>query len=733
MRYLLPLALLTALVTPALAQDWKIADNPIVTRWAKDVRPDNAWPEYPRPQLVRKEWQNLNGLWNLRIGDATPRKILVPYPVESALSGVGEMVSPTTVLHYKRSFNIPAGWDKRNVLLHFGAVDWDAKVSVNGKQLAEHRGGYDPFTVDITPALNGAGEQSIEVDVTDPTDTGFAPRGKQVQKPGGIFYRPSSGIWQTVWIEPVSAMHLTDIKITPDVDHDSVRVKPTWDGTASSTLLVVYDNGKEIARGVSHKGEEVSIRIPKPKLWSPDSPFLYGLTASLLAGGPVDTVESYFGMRKISLGRDKGITKTFLNNKPIFQFGPLDQGFWPDGLYTPPNEAAMKSDLDFLKDIGCNTLRKHVKVEPDRYYYLCDKMGLLVWQDMPSGFPTVPGQNAKRNPADAQQHELELKRMIDALKNHPCIVTWVVFNEGWGQYDTERITKWTQAYDPSRLANNASGWTDKNVGDMIDMHNYPGPGMPKPEAKRASVLGEFGGLGLPVEGHMWQSKGWGYQSYKTHEELTNALLTLLANLRPLVGSGLSAAIYTQTTDVETELNGFMTYDREVVKFDRDKVRTAINKLYGPPPVVRTIVPTSESKGAPWKYTFLAPSKDWFASNFNEMGWFTGPGGFGTKETPGAIVRTDWATPDIWIRRTFNISPGIKWHNPALMVHHDEDAEIYIDGKLVITLPDYVSNYTIVPLPALANLAPGKHTLAVHCHQTDGGQYIDVGISDIEGD
>lgn len=444
------------------AEEWHMAAGPLATRWAKDVSPTNALPEYPRPQMVRKEWMNLNGLWDYAILEkegAAPEKfdgkILVPYPIESALSGVMKRVGEKQKLWYRRTFALTPAFAGKRTLLHFGAVDWQTTVTVNGKHVGAHRGGYDPFSFDITDALNPSGEQEIVVSVWDPTDAGPQARGKQVNKPGGIFYTPVTGIWQTVWVEPVTQSHVASLEIVPDIDQGNISLLVNISGGAvkfdvavdvldgdgvvmSDTMKATQvDSGKVIFK-MGFPGAAAQTIAPRPKLWSPQTPFLYGLRVKLNTGeGQVDELSSYFAMRKISLGKDdKGITRLMLNNKPVFQMGPLDQGFWPDGIYTAPTDEALKYDIEVTKKLGFNMTRKHVKVEPDRWYYWCDKLGLLVWQDMPAGDRGVaPGKGEiQKEAAAGKEFEGELKAMIDGLRNHPCIVQWVVFNEGWGQF-----------------------------------------------------------------------------------------------------------------------------------------------------------------------------------------------------------------------------------------------------------------------------------------------------------
>jgi beta-galactosidase/beta-glucuronidase len=575
-------------VSQTSAATWQPAAGPLKTRWAKDVSPENAHPEYPRPQMVRRDWLNLNGLWDFAITSKDAKRatfqtqILVPFPVESALSGVMRPVSENDRIWYRRTFEVPHKWKGQRVLLHFGAVDYEAKVWVNGKEIGQHRGGYDAFSFDITDALNPSGPDELIVTAWDPTDAGTQPRGKQVRKPNGIWYTSTSGIWQTVWLEPVNAAYITGLKITPDVDNSAVTVHPITTPTLGvcTVEMAIRDGRKVVYNASVTAGGQITMPVKKARLWSPEDPHLYSLTVSLKLGNrTLDKVESYFGMRKTSLGKDdKGFTRLMLNNKPYFQFGPLDQGFWPDGIYTAPTDEALRYDIQMTKKLGFNLARKHVKIEPDRWYYWCDKLGLLVWQDMPSGDkyigPKAP--DITRTPESAKEYEQELTALVRGRGNHPCIVIWVPYNEGWGQWDTARVVAMIKKLDPSRLVDNTSGWSDRGVGDVNDMHKYPGPGSPEPEANRAVVLGEFGGLGLPVRGHTWQSeKNWGYRSFTDAEALTAAYVDLAAKLFPLIDEkGLSAAVYTQTTDVEVEVNGLMTYDRELVKMNMEKVAAA---------------------------------------------------------------------------------------------------------------------------------------------------------------
>ena len=762
-RPLCLIAIIIATTRTALAADWQPARGPLKTRWAKDVTPDRALAEYPRPQMVREKWQNLNGLWQYSIQpkdadrpDQFEGQILVPYPVESALSGVMQRVAHDQRLWYRRTFAVDPSWAGQRLLLHFGAVDWETQVWINGHELGKHRGGYDPFSFDVTDALVANAQQEIVVCIWDPTDAGPQPRGKQVNHPSGIYYTPSTGIWQTVWLEPVPQAYIESLKIVPDLDGRQVKVTVKCSGKSDHERVTLRVTGVSAGSKSSafpsspvksssasgSPGEEITFKLADVRPWSPDEPWLYDLSVVLGAfGDPSDKVTSYFGLRKVSLGQDaNGVTRLLLNNKPLFMFGPLDQGFWPDGLYTAPTDEALRYDIELTRQIGCNMCRKHVKVEPARWYYWCDKLGLLVWQDMPSGDKSVaPGKGEiERSPESRRIYEQELRALIDNLHNAPSVVMWVVFNEGWGQFDTVRITDWTKEYDPTRLVNCASGWNDFPAGDVHDIHNYPAPSSPEPEPKRAAVLGEYGGLGLPLKGHTWLGeKNWGYRSYADRPALAEAYFGLLFGLRQLIAEpGLSAAVYTQTTDVETEVNGLLTYDRELLKIPAERLAEGHRRLYLPPPRTTDAVPTSQKTARDWRFTTKQPTEGWRQKDFDDSSWTLAPAGFGTQGTPGGVVRTEWNTPDIWLRRTFDVPASAAgeglFNDPHLMVHHDEDAEVYINGVLAASLPGYTVGYGAFPLreEARAAMRPGKNLLAVHCRQTGGGQFIDVGLIDV---
>ena len=578
---------------------WAPADNPLMTRWASEVNPSNVHDEYPRPTQVREKWMNLNGLWNyavtsenVQVPDTYEGEILVPFPIESALSGVKRMVKPSEKLWYQRAFSVPEDWSSGKLLLHFGAVDWHTKVYVNGQLGGEHKGGYDPFTLDISGLISDQTTQTLVVEVMDPTDDGSQSTGKQTLNPRGIWYTPTTGIWRTVWLEPVPETYVSSIKVTPDVDQgllylEVVTNQPQKGWTVKADAL---ENGQEVATTNDKINERISMPINNPKLWSPSAPNLYDLNIQLIDENQkiVDEVDSYFGMRKVAIAKDKdGYNRIFLNNEPLFQLGPLDQGFWPDGLYTAASDEALRYDVQMTKEMGFNMARKHVKVEPERWYYWCDKLGLLVWQDMPSGDERVKRADAElaKDPTAARQFEVELQELIDDYHHHPSIVMWVIFNEGWGQYETARLTEWAQQYDPTRLINPASGWLDMGpeVGDVQDIHSYPGPDIPDMESVRVGVLGEFGGQALPLSKHMWvqdlEKAPTHFETSKSEEGLAKEYRALYEKLYPMIGKGLAAAVYTQTTDVESEVNGLMTYDREVIKIDLDTLQEIHQKAY----------------------------------------------------------------------------------------------------------------------------------------------------------
>lgn len=711
----------------AQGQNWKPAKVSLTTKWGKEVTPTNAWTEYPRPQMQREVWMNLNGLWDYAVltkGQQAPSKfdgqILVPFCLESSLSGVGKPLLPTQELWYNKKFTVPANWDGKDIVLHFDAVDWETKLWVNGKKVGEHKGGSDPFSFNITQYLNKNGEQHIVMSVWDPSDTDLQPRGKQVLDPKGIWYTSVSGIWQTVWLEPVNKTFVQQFVPTPDIDNSKINFTTTALGlTGNEELHIVIKNeGKLIKDMVASFKNNIAVTIPSAKLWTPEYPNIYTVTVELRSKNEVvDKFNTYFAMRKISLGNDKnGYTRLMLNNKPVFQFGTLDQGWWPEGLLTPPSDAAMLFDLTKLKEMGFNMIRKHIKVEPSRYYYHADMIGMLLWQDMPSGFagagPTHVAADSKvdwvRPAESAKQFETEWKSIMDHLRFFPSIVMWVPLNEGWGQYDTKRLAELTKNYDPSRLVDAPSGWADRGVGDVNDVHQYPGPGMGAPSANkgRAIVLGEFGGLGLVVKDHIWNpnKRNWGYKTYLESEKLISEYTELMYNMELMVPRGLSAAIYTQTTDVEGEVNGLMTYDREVTKIPVDLLKQLHAPLYKDPTGKVTFI-NKENETTPNKFKVLQGTlqQDWLQQKE--------PANFIDNPTPATIMKGE----SIYAYQDFNVQKmpdgfGIKLYGYG-------DAKIYLNGKLIWEEDKIVSkrNYDDINVSnKIRLLKEGNNRIAVEC-------------------
>jgi hypothetical protein len=589
----LPLAAAAALpaaAVPAAAatpgdDGWQPKTPPLSTPWTSQVGPGNALPEYPRPQLTRPNWQNLNGVWQFAsaaagetppFGQELAERILVPYPVESALSGI---MRHEERMWYRRTFTVPANWQvgkSDRLLLHFGAVDYEATVYVNGVQVAHHLGGYDAFTVDITDALRGSGPQELVVGVYDPTDSGGQPIGKQRNNPGGIFYTPTSGIWQTVWLEPVPPSYVDSLDMTPDLPASALRLTVNASNAEGDTVVATaYDGNKRVGSAAGPAGAQLSVPVPNAKLWSPDSPFLYNLTVRLMQGAKtVDQVGSYFGMRSVGMAKGAdGRPRLILNGKPIFAMATLDQGFWPDGIYTAPTDDALKFDLQQQKALGFNAVRKHIKVEPARWYYWADKLGLLVWQDMPA-------MNIAPPTADAQaEFTRELHTMIEQHISDPSIIGWIPFNEGWGEFDPAGVAAEVKSWDPSRLVDADSGvnccgsFPDSGEGDVYDNHTYVGPGAPPQQASRIAIDGEYGGLGLEVPGHLWPGTPQAYEMEPDSATLTQRYVELGHRLLQVQNTcGISGGIYTQITDVENEVNGLFTYDRKVEKVDGAQVR-----------------------------------------------------------------------------------------------------------------------------------------------------------------
>ena len=611
-------ALLTCYVIGVMA--WSPQSNKIKTSWTETVTPDNVWHSYPRPQLKRSEWINLNGLWSYAVTNMeTPRKkvcydgeILVPFAIESSLSGVQKVFLPTDKLWYQLEFTVKPSWKGKQIILHFGAVDYECNVWVNGKMVGAHKGGNNSFSFDITKYLKGNGKQTLELSVTDPTDEESVSRGKQQLNKKGIWYTPVSGIWKTVWVEAVNKEHIRQILPEAHIHAGKVVLKIDAVVRDARTLRIKVLDGKNVVKEIeSPVRETVEIPMPGAVLWTPETPKLYSLHVQLCHGAKVlDDVTSYFSMREVSVRKDNcGYQRICLNNEPIFQYGTLDQGWWPDGLLTPPSEEAMLWDMVKLKEMGFNTIRKHIKVEPELYYYYADSLGLMMWQDMVSGFATARKKEehiSHMASADwnapvihSVQWQKELFEMIDCLRFYSCITTWVIFNEGWGQHNTVEIVNKVMDYDRSRIIDGVSGWTDRGVGHMYDVHNYPvsSMGLPEYNGNRVSVLGEFGGYGLSLKGHLWNPdmRNWGYKNIDGGVDLLANYARVVYDLESLVAQGLSAAIYTQTTDVEGEVNGLISYDRKDVKVPVELMRILHDKLYKAQSV-RTVTLIADGQG-----------------------------------------------------------------------------------------------------------------------------------------
>ena len=736
------------LIAVGNAGAWQMKLAPLMTSWAALVDTNNPLPEYPRPQLVRTNWLNLNGVWQFQAGatnDSVPTgqtlsdQILVPYPMESAISGVMQYHAFSW---YRRTFTVPSAWSGKRIILHLDAVDWRATVYVNGLNVGVHKGGYDPISYDITSYLNG-GMNELIVQVYNPVDNGGQPRGKQTLYPGGIMYTSSSGIWQPAWLEPVDASGVSNLQIVPDVDNSRLRLTVNTYATSGVTVrATVLSNGVAVNSLTGAPQAELDIPVPNPNLWSPENPFLYDLQISVIHGGVTnDSVTSYFGMRKISTNVVNGVPQIFLNNKACFEMGPLDQGFWPDGIYTAPTDAALEYDLLMEKALGFNAVRKHIKVERQRWYYWADKLGLMVWQDMPS----CNSYTGSPKPIDPLDFIAELTAMVTNHWNSPAIIMWDVFNEGQGQSEngtdgqtnTAYLVQLVKTLDSSRLVNQASGNNWVGVGDVLDSHSYPDLGDPI-STTQAPVDGEFGGIAWHLGNHLWNpaQAGTGYllaSSLDNFATLYDGYINEAVNFKSTANGGLNAAIYTQITDVENECNGLMSYDR-LLKPDPDKILFSNQKAITGHLTVTTVVPTSQTVPQTWRYTTNTPAANWYAASFDDSAWSTGLGGFGTTD-PGVTPNTAWNTTGyIYLRRTFN--PGAltaqQISNLGFTIYHDEDVAIYINGVFAGSASGYSSSYinlAMTPQAQAAIIPNGTNVLAVSCHQTTGGQFIDVGISD----
>ena len=780
----------TVLIAAAIAAANPGFAEPMMTPWGEKVTSENCWRSYPRPQMERENWTCLNGDWDYAITAITNTpgrptswngKIRVPYALEAPLSGCGgRLLKPEEYLWYTREIRLDPKPGER-ILLHFGAVDFRTIVYLGHDEVALHEGGQLPFTVDLTRFAR-KGANTLTVLVWDPTQDFVNSHGKQAFRTHACFYTRSSGITQTVWLETVPERHIADYDVTTDIDDGTVTLTFKVDGLKYGEndlgSVEIFGRSRPVTKGRFKPGEPVTVTLPKPvSLWSPESPDLYEFTAKF----GDDEVKGYFAMRKFEKRKDgNGVLRFFLNNKPYYVMGTLDQGWWPDGLLTPPSEEAMAFDIRTLKDCGFNTMRKHIKVEPLRYYALCDRMGLLVLQDMP-----CDGWNARASfrwetVKGYALYRYELEGMIDLLKKVPSIVMWVPYNEGWGQHDqhlTHTTLDFVRRHDPTRLVVGPSGWNDFEGGelfgrkrtvhrphgeceaaDVVDYHYYRGPAMPPVNDRRVSFLGEFGGLGHPVEGHVWRyfdqgraalgakSGGdWGYggiKDTKTREGLEKTYLGLMERLGDLACSGLAGSIYTQTTDVEIEINGLLSYDRKVLKYDPKVLRAAhetvirVAMLGTVPRVTKMLAPRLDPDSDAWTWTTDAPVAGWEKPNFDDSSWKRSAGGFGnaqiSKDHRHAKVTTEWTTESIWLRRHFKYEkPSGELIHARFNMFHDEDVEVYLNGVLMVSAKGWNGNWSDFHVSGekfAAAVKSGDNVIAVKVIQKTGGQYIDLGLS-----
>ncbi len=756
-RPFLLLIVILLMTVQAYAQ-WEPKISPILTSWGEKLDTASVLHEYPRPQMVRENWTNLNGFWDYALTDSAGQKpehfdgrILVPFCVESTLSGVTQKVTSKDAIWYQKHLHLDKPVNGQRLLLHFGGVDWHTSLWINGQKIGEHMGAYDPFYFDITDALNFNDHQVITLKVWDPTNEGVQARGKQLMDPRGIWYTPVSGIWQTVWMEQVDASHIEYIKVIPDVDSNIIRVSVMVSGQDEDhrLRLSAWDQDSCITEQEGASDSLFKLRIPQPRLWSPSHPNLYDLKIQLLGKqDTLDEVTSYFGMRKVEIRKDtNGINRIFLNNQVIFNFGPLDQGWWPDGLYTAAADEALKYDIEITKALGFNTARKHTKVEPARWYYWCDKLGLLIWQDMPrcaGGLAPHATEDVERPAWQQEIFRREWEAIIRAFHHFPSIISWVPFNEGWGQFKTNEILDWTKSLDSTRLVDSPSGWTDFGGGDMLDLHDYPGPGIAPLEENRAVVLGEFGGLKYAAQGHLWQdTNNWGYQDTESLVDLNNTYEKLILKLAPFVSKGLAAAIYTQTSDVEVEVNGLMTYDRKIVKMDTSRASRLAQMLYNKQEMFRFLLPSSEQKnGSQWKYTLDSPGPGWQAENYNDSLWLTGIAGFGYRGRYRLFsYGSTWDTTSIWLRKDFEISQLPEGKLYVNILSYQAVSTVFVNGtKLAVFKPaENFFQMTEFDIDLKRLLKPGENTIAVHSYSKDPPldqsnqrklQFIDVGIIDV---
>jgi hypothetical protein len=714
--------------------DWEPGPG-LKTRFAADVEPANAHRDYPRPTLTRHAWATLNGLWDFAIdssADQPPEfgdaKLLVPFPLEAALSGVaGGLLNADEFLWYRRSFDVPKAWRGKRLLLHFGAVDWDASVRVNGVEVVSHQGGYDAFSVDITDQLAEADAQELLVRVADPTDSGSQPRGKQALVPGaGTSLTSVSGIWQSVWLEPVPALSIQSVGFSGDPKTGVVHVTPELSGAGTGATLraIVRDGSRELARAEAADGAAFDVTVPSPEPWTPDSPRLYDVTLELeQAGAVIDSADSYFGLRTASLAQDAAVTKLAWNGEPLAGIGVIYQGYWPEGLFTPPTDVALKADLTLAKSLGFNTIRVHQKLESERFYYWADQLGLVVWQDVPAGDnSTEAGRTA---------FGAELSAMVAERSFHPSLGVWTLFTADLGQTgaDVGKLVARVKTLSGAQLVIGAAGVGDDGSGDLRDRPDNAFITCPAPD-ERAVALGQFGSLTRAISGHTWSGSGAGVQTAADTERYVGlARRARGAMQRP----GLSAAIFRQLTDVENELDGLVTYDRQITKVTAKTVAEANSDLSSP---IVPLVQASEFEVKPayakdaqlFRYTTNAPAPAWPNGNFDDKNWAESAFGIGDTPDKGARIRTPLTFNEVWARTTFTLAAK-PVGRLLVRLMYDEDTQVFLNGSLIADLNGYVQGYGdfLASDAAAAALVAGKNTLAVHTFNTNGGRYIDVGL------
>lgn len=764
-------------MTGSNAQRWTPVNAPILTDFGESINPKKVLQEHPRPQMVREDWKNLNGLWDYAI---TPKsstaipdpqgKILVPFCLEAPLSGVQKHLKTDEYLWYFNQFSIPGKWKKKKVLLHFGAVDWECEVWVNDELVGTHQGGYIPFNFDITGAIKPGGKQSLRVRVSDPRGGIFTSNGKQANNT--IFYETVSGIWQTVWLEPVPEVSIESLKIEPDVDKGQAGISAVLSGDSKGYELkvVALENEDPILENWGEAGETVMLKLDNPRLWSPESPFLYGLEVSLMKNERmVDKVSGYFGMRKIHVEKLDGFNKILLNNEEVFQYGPLDQSYWPGSVLTPPSDEAISWEIGYLKDIGINMVRLHITSNPDRWYYHCDRMGLLVWQD----FVCARGRGII-NEASSKRWVEEQKSMVDALYNHPSIVMWVLFNESWGQHKTSQLTDLFMEYDPTRLFSVASGWNDlENAGHIRDVHDYTfHPSIPigSEEPHRAVLLGECGGQNVIVGPNNWSRKP--YSEYETPKkgdrryqwgngmspgalmdeetvvEMKRGTFTqgenfavryeeFIDGIRMLKNEGLCGAVFTQMTDMKNEQNGFLSFDRKVSKMDESRFRGIHEKLYTDPPGEKPVIHAYSGKAEIWKFEMQEPAEGWTHPDFDDSGWRTGQAPFGN--TSDYEYHTAWNTEALYLRKNFHLDKvpdqlALKTYIYGFMYREISTLQVYLNGELIKSTLDRNRNQELrtstilLSGKAMELLKAGENSIAIEADFSQvPSRFLDIGL------